>query len=288
MADEQAAPPPKRPKHRAGKKHRRYKARLAAQRAAASNLPAHVAPSVATVSPAKLPAQAAGNLRQPPPPIHAGPAKDNPGQTAILINKPGVISTPRPRTGPPVGESGAALAGTPVSQPTAQEAAAEAQPGEASDPGSDTRLFEYGKGIDKDAKIIARARRERWKTDPKLAELVVKKLAHKALGLNWKNANGETEPPEVFTAHQLGVAATIMLNVERLNQSEEHHADRMDLNERALQLRSRVGEYRPSAGGAAVSVETDGPARVSIYLPERDSDDGSPILLPEDNMVVGQ
>lgn len=276
MADEQAAPPPKRPKHRAGKKHRRYKARLAAQRAAASNLPAHVAPSVATVSPAKLPAQAAGNLRQPPPPIHAGPAKDNPGQTAILINKPGVISTPRPRTGPPVGESGAALAGTPVSQPTAQEAAAEAQPGEASDPGSDTRLFEYGKGIDKDAKIIARARRERWKTDPKLAELVVKKLAHKALGLNWKNANGETEPPEVFTAHQLGVAATIMLNVERMNQAEDHHVDRMEYADRALMLR---GTYNPAVRATAKVAVTDEDTGkstsvgVSIYLPDNGRDD---------------
>jgi hypothetical protein len=274
MTDEQAAQPPKRPKHRAGKKHRRYRERLK-QQAAAGTQPEHVA-HAATTQPPQQAGQHKVKLTQPP--IHAGPAKANPGQTAILHNQPGVISTPRPRPGQPAGESGAALAGTSPSQPTAQEGPAEAQAAE----NPDTRLFEYGKGIDKDAKIIARARRERWKTDPKLAALVVQKLAHKALGLKWKNADGEVEAPEVFTPHQLGVAATIMLNVERMNQAEDHHVDRMEYADKALMLR---GSYNPAVRATAKVAMTDDETgksvgmAVQIYLPSNGRDDLE--LVPE-------
>jgi len=279
MADEQAAQPPKRRKHRAGKKHRGLKLKRLAQRQQSAGIqPEHVAHDATTQSTpqqqatSQQPSQHAGHQKTRPAPIHAGPAKANPGQTANLTNKPGVISSPRPRPGPPAGESGAALAGTATSQPNAQEGPAEAQAGE----NPDTRLFEYGKGIDKDAKIIARARRERWKTDPKLAALVVQKLAHKALGLNWKNADGSVEPPEQFTPHQLGVAATIMLNVERMNQAEDHHVDRMEYADKALMLR---GSYNPAVRATAKVAVTDEDSGkstsigVSIYLPDNGRDD---------------
>ena len=68
---------------------------------------------------------------------------------------------------------------------------------------------------------------------------------------------------------QLIASAKLHLDVLRLNQADEHHADRLDLAERSLQARSQVGNYRP---GTAVSVQMNAPANVTVYIPDNGRD----------------
>ena len=100
----------------------------------------------------------------------------------------------------------------------------------------------------------------------------------------WQKPDGTYRQEEPTLPQLIGVAK-LALDIERQNQGEEHHDDRMSYAERALQLRSKVGDYRPpGVGGTAIGVETDGAARVSIYLPARDEDAEIPILLDGDKV----
>jgi hypothetical protein len=109
---------------------------------------------------------------------------------------------------------------------------------------------------------------------------VITKALTLAAGLPWTGPDGKTKQEE-FTPPQLLGAAKLALDVERQNQAEEHHGERMEYAERALAMRAKVGDYRPPQGQIA-RVDTDGPTSVSIYLPAREEDPESiPVLLPE-------
>ena len=139
------------------------------------------------------------------------------------------------------------------------------------DDASGTHLFERKGDANADMRLVARAVKKRWTTDPKLAELVVKKLSHKALGLPWKNHDGTVEQPEPYNPHQLGMAATVLLNVERMNQAEEHHHDRLEF------AREFKGQYNPAVRAAAkIDIGKDGEGKlemgIAVYLPDNGRD----------------
>lgn len=124
-----------------------------------------------------------------------------------------------------------------------------------------TALFESRGGTRGDTNLVTRAIKKRWETDKRMSEAILTKIGLKAL------------QDEKLTMPQLLGAGKLMLDVERQNQAEEHHVERMDYAERALQMRAKVGQYKPPVAGA--TVETAGPAKISIYLPEnnRQADD---------------
>jgi hypothetical protein len=148
--------------------------------------------------------------------------------------------------------------------------------------GIETALFERQSEAVPDVAMVRQAKRERWGTSKPVQEIVIQKALTLAAGLPWTTPTGEIRQEE-WTPPQVLGAAKLALDVERQNQTEEHHGDRMGYAERALQMRAKVGDYRP-ANVAAIGVETDGAARVSIYLPARDDDAEIPVLLDADRV----
>jgi len=61
----------------------------------------------------------------------------------------------------------------------------------------------------------------------------------------------------------------VLHGFDRLIVADEHHADRLDLAERSLQARSRVGNYRP---GSVQGLQTSAPTGVMIYIPDNGRD----------------
>lgn len=140
----------------------------------------------------------------------------------------------------------------------------------------ETALYENGLQATTDLKLTARAVK-RWKVDPLMGEQVLRKMGMKALGIPYQRPDGKEEPPEVFTPHQLSLAASVLLAAERMNQVEEHHAERMQYADRALNQR---GQYNPAvraAMKASVPSENGGSREltmgVAIYLPSNGRDE---------------
>lgn len=162
---------------------------------------------------------------------------------------------------------------TPPAIPTPQNATQRPTPQSHQDGGgeggiTETPFFERPQETRSDVNLIKLARRKRWDTDKNLGELLIKKLAHKALGLEWNGPDGMEKAVE-FSPPQLIGAAKLMLDVERQNQAEEHHIDRLEYAERALTQRHRgvmakaqVNMGRGSDGEASASVG------IQVYLPD--------------------
>ena len=133
--------------------------------------------------------------------------------------------------------------------------------GNAANGNPDTALFERPQETRSDAIQVRRAVKRRWETDKRMSEAILTKIGIKAL------------QDDQLSMPQLLGAGKLMLDIERQNQAEEHHTERMDYAERALQMRAKVGQYKPPVAGAMV--ETAGPAKISIYLPDnqREADD---------------
>ena len=119
-----------------------------------------------------------------------------------------------------------------------------------------TALFENG-AIRADTQLVRQAVRKRWQTPFEIADEVLRKAGEKIL-------NQEEASPL-----HLAAIGKMYLDVERQNQADEHHRDRVALAERSLAIKAKVGsEYRaPSVG-----IMADG-GNVHIYLPNNHRDD---------------
>jgi hypothetical protein len=164
--------------------------------------------------------------------------------------------TPQTTPGQPEATKQTAAQGpTPVATPT------EGVQGEHGNVQRDTALFESRGGIRGDAELVRKAVRKRWETDHRMAEAILTKVGLKAL------------QDDTLSMPQLIGAGKLMLDVERQNQTEEHHAERMDYAERALAHRvATTGGPIPAMGvGVGVRLgDRDSGAEVAIqvYVPD--------------------
>ncbi len=101
----------------------------------------------------------------------------------------------------------------------------------------ETQLFERRQESRSDAGMARRAIKHRWETPKPLSEVVIRKALTLAAGLPWTRPDG-TVRQEEFTPIQMLGAARLALDVDRSNQSDEHHFDRLDYHERSLAARN--------------------------------------------------
>lgn len=125
-------------------------------------------------------------------------------------------------------------------------------------PLANVALFENQFETRADARLARRAILARWRPKPEHTEAVLTKATVKAL-------ENQAKLNEVIAV------AKLHLEAHKTIVSDEHHGDRMDYHERALQIRSKVGDYVPGASGPPISINTGGgSAAVSIFLPAKD------------------
>ena len=158
-------------------------------------------------------------------------------------------------------------ASTPILEATAK-ANIKTGNGESAEPKAEpkieTALFESDR-LTRDTRLVGRAIKSRWETPKDIAQAVMLKAGVKAL------------ESETATIPQLVMVGKLFLDVDRANQSEEHHQDRMDYYERARQDKAKVGEYRP---GVNIGVQGgNATANIQIVLPHNFRDSG---MLTED------
>jgi hypothetical protein len=154
--------------------------------------------------------------------------------------------------------------------------------GNGAEPIIDTALFERPQETRSDAKLVKRAIRQRWNTPKQLSEVVLQKALTLAAGLPWRGPDGQQRTQEFSPAQLLG-AGKLALDIERQNQHEEHHGDRMEYADKALAQR---GQYNPAVRAAAkltLGAESDSGQSVefgvAVYLPSNGRDDEE--LVPE-------
>lgn len=127
----------------------------------------------------------------------------------------------------------------------------------------ETPIFDRLEKARSDAAMVRRAIRHRWQPDPRVTQAILSKAATIAL-------DDRTSPP-VFNA-----MAKLQFEAERQVTSDEHHHQRMDYYERALSLKAGVRVPETIGGapppGTAVTVDTSGPSRISIYIPDNGRD----------------
>lgn len=151
-------------------------------------------------------------------------------------------------------------------QPTAggHGGAVDSQPG--------ISLFERPQEIRSDIGLVRKAVNQRWQTDKVKAQAIFEKVQSQALGLPFTNSEGVTEQPVApYTPSQLIGAAKLGLEIEKQNQSEEHHQDKMDYYKRALD--HRIKESEKSAPGMSINIGADGQSNPIIYIPHNGRED---------------
>lgn len=136
-----------------------------------------------------------------------------------------------------------------------------------------TALFESRGATRSDTGLVTRAIRKRWETDKRMSEAILTKIGLKAL------------QDEKLTMPQLLGAGKLMLDVERQNQAEEHHAERMDYAERALAHRVMTsGSPVPTVGVGVRMTTADGQAAdvgVQIYVPDNGREERAEPIVDE-------
>ena len=145
------------------------------------------------------------------------------------------------------------------------------QGGEGGNPETQTALFERPQETRSDAIQVRRAIKRRWETDKRMSEAILTKIGLKAL------------QDEKLSMPQLLGAGKLMLDIERQNQAEEHHSERMDYAERALAHRVMTsGSPVPTVGVGLRMTTADGQATdvgVQIYVPDNGREErGEPIV----------
>lgn len=125
-----------------------------------------------------------------------------------------------------------------------------------------TALFEREHSSREDVRLARMAIRKRWEPEPEQTHAVLNKATQIALA----------ETAQVGTV--LAVAK-LHLDAHRQIQSDEHHDDRLEYHERALQIRSKVGDYIPPAGaGSQIGINVASGGNLTIHLPHNFRDDG--------------
>jgi hypothetical protein len=142
-------------------------------------------------------------------------------------------------------------------QEASHAASPAAQQAQQAPQGFQTALFERKDETRSDARLARRAILNRWRPKPEATEAVLTKATVMAL-------KDEAKANEVIAV------AKLHLEAHKTVVSDEHHGDRMDYHERALQIRTKVGDYIP-AGGPPINISTGGGhAAVSIFLPAKE------------------
>lgn len=138
--------------------------------------------------------------------------------------------------------------------------------GEAMESQAGTQLFERPQEIRSDIGLVRRAVNQRWQTDKSKAQAIIEKVQCQALGLPFINSEGVTEQPAApYTPSQLIGAAKLGLDIEKQNQSEEHHQDKMEYYKRALD--HRIKESAKSVQGMTINIGADGQSNPVVYIP---------------------
>lgn len=148
------------------------------------------------------------------------------------------MAAKQPRAAEPLsdGGSGGVALEQPISRPTA--------------------LFERPDECRTDARLARMAIRRRWEPEPKDTKEILCKATEMAL------EKGATLPMVV-------AVAKLHLDAHRQIQSDEHHDDRMDYQDRALRLRSNLNDH---VGTSRVNIAGGDGSNVLIYLPSQDDD----------------
>lgn len=153
----------------------------------------------------------------------------------------------------------------------AEGAAEQAQRPQEASQGYQTPMFERIRETRTDAYMTRRALRLGWldkAPKPEHIEAVLTKATVQAL-------SNEAKP------HEVQAVAKLQLEYSTRVLNHEHHEDRMDYYRQALALRER--DAGMDGGGAGMSMETEGPAKVTVYLPNnRRADILDDDLRPED------
>jgi len=125
----------------------------------------------------------------------------------------------------------------------------------------ETAMFERPREAREDVRLARMAIRKRWEPTPEETHAVLTKATIIALQ--------ETAPAPVVLA-----VAKLHLDAHRQIQSDEHHDDRLEYHERALQIRSKVGDYIPPSGTSQIGINVASGGTLQIVLPHNFRDDG--------------
>lgn len=184
----------------------------------------------------------------------------NMGAKAKALLTPGQICYPNPKDyeNRPSEQDSTPQARGPISQ--------DGNPSDSASAGGDggtpeTALFDRPQTTRSDVRLARMAIRKRWEPEAEQTHAILNKASQMALL--------ETAPmPNVIAV------AKLHLDAHRQVQSDEHHDDRLEYHDRALQLRAVAG------GVNVVNIDTaGGDSRINIYLPNQDDD-------PDDAAIV--
>lgn len=124
----------------------------------------------------------------------------------------------------------------------------------------ETALFERPRLAREDVRLARMAIRKRWEPVAEQTHAVLNKATEVALA--------DTAHPQTVIA-----VAKLHLDAHRQVQADEHHDDRLEYHERALQIRSKVGDYIPPSGTQiGINVATGG--NLHITIPHNFRDEG--------------
>lgn len=135
--------------------------------------------------------------------------------------------------------------------------------------GFQTAMFERLRETRSDARLARRAILNRWRPKPEATEAVLTKATVQALKDDAK-------------IHEVIAVAKLHLAAHQTVVNDEHHCDRMDYHETALELRARDSGI--PGGSAGLQMETDGKGstRVTVYLPNNSRAEPVDELRPEE------
>lgn len=126
-----------------------------------------------------------------------------------------------------------------------------------------TALFEHDQCLRTDAKLARRALLQDWHPDRGKVRALVAKLSDAVL-------KGELDGKPLSPAAVIK-GIEVLHSFDRLIVADEHHADRMDYHERALNARAANRMPGTVAGpkmGVSLETESGGKPCVVIYLPD--------------------
>lgn len=113
-----------------------------------------------------------------------------------------------------------------------------------------------------DVRLARMAIRKRWEPEPEQTHAVLARATEVAL-------KDMAAPATVIAV------AKLHLDAHRQVQADEHHDDRLEYHERALQIRSKVGDYIPPAGaGSQIGINVATGGNLTIVLPHNFRDEG--------------
>lgn len=148
----------------------------------------------------------------------------------------------------------------------APEASCPAKSPQEGSQGFQTALFDRRDETRSDARLARRAILNRWRPKPEATEAVLTKATMMALDEHAK-------------VNDVIAVGKLHLDAHKTLVGDEHHGDRMDYYERALALRANEA----GIPGTGIQMETDGPAKVTVYLPNnRRGESLDDDLRPED------